>query len=1000
MSLRIAPVLLALSLGGSAGLGIAQDEEVGESELTAAQLESQFRESVQPVLKRSCYRCHGAKKKKSGVRVDILDGSLEDKQLFLLKHVHKQLKEEAMPPEDERQPGIEERKVVIEWVAQALREGERKVRAKNGSVRRLTVAQYHNTLRDLLGVEDRLANALPADGVSKEGFRNNEDTLLLTPRMMETYFEIADKALDLCLVDETAKPRIQCFRVELGSGINKEPVPEKLQLEGPGLMTKTEFRVREVPADKPFPFEPLAMQTKFRFIEGYAGNATVREWKEFEGLYHSVFAAMIGKYTGGYNYGRSAHMVPEGLLMRPRSPETKNGKTEVRGPAPTFSMPMRELPRSGMLQVTVEAARYDDGFQPITRAPESTDRIELDVAGGKEATLEIPAAGVYQLDVVLEGPPRDDVMVADIGPRTFSKRLKGPFEPGADGEVVIPLLVARFPEGKSAMKLRNGDGKNLRLAHVTPVVEDSEPGRQFAAFEKRVPHLSVHMGLRTDVGARLSRFDKPKPIPSATVERYSFRAPMSGFASPDIEENNVNYLAGLREVAIRSEPTDDRQIPRVLVRAIEFEGPYYETWPPSGHRDIFIPSPRKNDPPAYAREVIERFATRAFRRPPNDKELASLLAVWRESYDRTKHFQQSVRHALLVVLTSPQFLFLTEESAGPQAEPLSPYELAAKLSYFLWNTTPDEKLSSLAESGKLHAAVSSEADRLVADERFAQFTDEFVSQWLSLDKFDVVNISHGRYPRLNRETKRELRKEPIHFVTHLIRANLPLRNLIDSDFIVANAVVEEYYGIGSSAEQGFAFVPVRHGRETLGGVLTQAAILSGLTDGNESNPVKRGAWLARKIIAEPPEPPPPNVPELPNDKEARAKTLRERLEQHRNQEGCAQCHRKIDPWGLPLEQFDAGGLFKSEEVDARSTLPDRTEVADTNTLKRYLANDRIDQVAFSFLKHLASYATGRSLTFNEIEYLKRKGRKVLGPKRYRMKDCVRFVIESPLFLEK
>ena len=142
------------------------------------------------------------------------------------------------------------------------------------------------------------------------------------------------------------------------------------------------------------------------------------------------------------------------------------------------------------------------------------------------------------------------------------------------------------------------------------------------------------------------------------------------------------------------------------------------------------------------------------------------------------------------------------------------------------------------------------------------------------------------------------------------------------------------------------------------------------------------------------------MPELPNDKEAKAKTLRERLEQHRNQEGCAECHRKIDPWGLPLEQFDAGGLFKNEEVDARSTLLDKTEIADTNALKKYLANDRIDQVGFSFLKHLTSYAIGRSLTFNEIEYLKREGRKALAPGGYRMKDCVLFVIESPLFLEK
>ena len=143
------------------------------------------------------------------------------------------------------------------------------------------------------------------------------------------------------------------------------------------------------------------------------------------------------------------------------------------------------------------------------------------------------------------------------------------------------------------------------------------------------------------------------------------------------------------EIAIRSEPSGDRQVPRLLLSAVEFEGPFYETWPPRGHREIFIPSERKDDPPAYAREVLERFATRAFRRPVVEKELASLVAVWRESYAREKNFQQSIKGALLVALTSPQFLFLVEESAGPQAEALSPHELAAKLSYFLWNTTPD-----------------------------------------------------------------------------------------------------------------------------------------------------------------------------------------------------------------------------------------------------------------------------------------------------------------------
>ena len=180
-------------------------------------------------------------------------------------------------------------------------------------------------------------------------------------------------------------------------------------------------------------------------------------------------------------------------------------------------------------------------------------------------------------------------------------------------------------------------------------------------------------------------------------------------------------------------------------------------------------------------------------------------------------------------------------------------------------------------------------------------------------------------------------------------------------------------------------------------MLTQPAIMAGLSDGRESNPVKRGAWLARKIIAEPPADPPPNVPALKED--TQQLTLRQRLEQHRSQPGCFQCHSKIDPWGVALEEFDAGGRLKEQPVDARSTLPDKTEVSGVDDLKRYLAEDRIDQVAFSVLKHLATYATGRSLTYNELNRLKQDGLK-LKAGGYRMKDMVRFVVSSKLFLEK
>jgi hypothetical protein len=209
--------------------------------------------------------------------------------------------------------------------------------------------------------------------------------------------------------------------------------------------------------------------------------------------------------------------------------------------------------------------------------------------------------------------------------------------------------------------------------------------------------------------------------------------------------------------------------------------------------------------------------------------------------------------------------------------------------------------------------------------------------------------------------------------------------------------VAGYYGMGDKVDSGVRFVAIKPNRSDLGGVLAQAAVLSGQSDGRESNPVKRGAWLARKIVAEPPPAPPPNVPPLQED--AKDLTLRQRLEMHRSAPACRACHARIDPWGVALEEYDAGGRLKSAKVDAHSTLPDGTPVAGMNALKQYLADQRMDQVAFSVLKHLATYATGRSLSYAELDQLKRDSAR-LKPDGYRLQDMIRYVAASPMFLEK
>ena len=990
-----------------AGVAAAQTVSAPEQNSADLAIAEAFTQQVQPLLKKHCLRCHNADTMKSGIRVDQLDDSLQDRHLFLWRDIRRQIDDGAMPPEDEAQPTKGEREFLSNWIERAMNVARSRDTQKNGAVRRLTVSQYRNTMRDLLQLEENLSEVLPPDGVSKEGFANNGQVLGLSPLQMEYYFDIAEKSLDLCIVDKDSKPVIQNFRMDLGQGMNPDPCKDELILGANNLLlSKPDFVVAELQPKKPFEFSPFAMQSKFDFIEGYVGNDTIRQWKHFDSLYHAVFACMRG--TEGYPLGEPFQAVSGGLLLRPAIPSPEIfGESNTYGPMANFKISLRELPDHGDFRVTVRASRYDDGMllesgTPIPNPEEAFNLRMAALSESHDADITIEQPGIYQVDVSCVMHEPSHLLRLKIGDRDFSRLLNSRHPPDAAPEVVAgeqhhAILLVRLNDGPLRITASHSEQTTIRRVVFSEIPNDSSHGKSFLAFEKRSPLVGVHLGLRRDCGSTLNPVGKPRSVTSLEPTEFIFTSAINDFPYPAVENNNVNYLAGIREIGVRSEYTDGRPIPRLQIHSVEFEGPYYETWPPATHRSIFIESPNRDDQPTYAREVIRSFMTRAWRRPVTDGEAASIVRVWEQSYSDGGDFQQSIKDALLVVLTSPQFLFMIENSAGPEAEKLDEWELASKMSYFLWNTAPDQELLDFATAGTLHTALPEQTERLTKDPRFERFLHEFTSQWLSLDKFDVLEIDRGRYPLLTRDTRTQLREEPVQFLRYLIDQNLSVANLVQSDFVLANDTVAKYYDLADRCESGMQFVAIRHESPNLGGMLSQAGILAGLSDGRESNPVKRGAWLARRIIAEPPEDPPPNVPQLKDDGTER--TLREKLERHRNQEGCVKCHSGIDPWGVPFEQYDAGGRFKQQPTDTRSKLPDGTEVADLKALKTYLANDRIDQVAFSFLKHLCCYATGRSLTYNELEWLKEEGKR-LKPDGYRMQDMIRFVVQSNLFLKK
>ncbi|MFM7039927.1 MAG: DUF1592 domain-containing protein [Planctomycetaceae bacterium] len=999
--------------------------------------DERFTKDIQPLLQLHCLRCHGADKAESGVRLDLLTPQPVERDLTLLKHVRRQIASGSMPPEDEPPLPPAARGLLENWIDGILLEAARRPPEKNGAMRRLTVAQYRNTLQDLLGLREDFTEVLPPDAPSRDGFTNNEQVLSLAPLQIESCFDIARQALDACLVDETTQPVIQSFRMDFGRGINQQPYPDQLILGANSeLLPNADFQVTELAPHKSFLFTPYQMQRKFRFIEGYVGNDTIREWRDFDSIYHAVFACMRG--NPGYPKGSAVQSIPSGLLLRPAIPGSEIfGVSSTYGPRANFKISLRELPDHGEFRVTVRAARYVDclllepgtaaaAAAPSATAPSATEppapgTLTLERApDGQWPELNLPSSGVWQLDVV-RGPDNGNEPLQLVLPD--GRHCEGRLEKGwtaadnpgpslAADEQLFALLRTRLPAGPAAFQLSGAPAAAVRRLLFTQLPADSPEAREYGAYEGRSVWLGVHLGLRRDCGSTLAPVEQPRRVESADFADYVFHGAINDYPAPEVEKDNVNYLAGVREIGVRSEYTDGRDLPRLLIQSITFEGPIYNVWPPETHRRIIPDSPLRaaalSDPPEaaiqpqssasrYAREVLQSFATRAFRRPALDSEIEQALTVWRASRSGGLPYLESLRDALSVILASPQFLFLIEDSTGPHAEPVNDWELASKLAYFLWNSPPDQPLLDLAAGGRLREHLREQTERMIADSRFRRGVSTLASEWFSLERFDVLSVEARRFPQLTRDTRHQLREEPIEYLSELIRHNLPPTMLVNSDFRMLNDTTAAYYGLAGQVETGFEFQRVPVAGYDAGGVLTQAAILAGLSNGRESNPIRRGAWLARRIIAEPPDDPPPNVPQLREDDTTLS--LREKLERHRNQPGCAGCHAGIDPWGLPLEQFDAGGRLQGDAVDASSTLPDGHKVLGSAMLRSYLAEDRADQVTFSILKHLSTYAVGRSLAFSELEWLRAEaGRlKTAGAG---SRELVHSVVGSPIFLEK
>ena len=384
-----------------------------------------------------------------------------------------------------------------------------------------------------------------------------------------------------------------------------------------------------------------------------------------------------------------------------------------------------------------------------------------------------------------------------------------------------------------------------------------------------------------------------------------------------------------------------------------------------------------------AREIIARFARRAFRgKEPGAEFVDRLVAIFHQHQQQGETFEGAVTEALAVVLASPEFLYLAE--AGGSGGELTELELASRLSYFLWSAPPDEQLLAAARNGSLREPdeLRQQVDRMLNGPKSWALVTGFTHQWLDLDRIDFFQFDEEKYADFDESTRLAAVNEVYHLFDTLLRDDLSARHLLESDFVVVNGLLAEYYGIEGVTGDDWQKAPAPEER---GGLLSMACTLAMGSDGQRTSPVERGAFVLRKLLNDPPPPAPANVPQLSRLNDQILST-RERLKIHQAQPQCAHCHRKIDPIGFGLENFDAAGRWREEEtifeikynkkgnpkkkavetrkIDAGGQLHKGPAFDDFFELREVVAS-RTESFSRGLVEALLEYALGRQIGYSD-----------------------------------
>ena len=969
-------------------------------------LESAFTSKIRPFLETYCIDCHGENKPKAKFSLSpfkSLDTVITGHQFW--EHVIEKLVHNEMPPEDaDELPSQSEVTSVIDWYESLQRFVALKNDGDPGTVlaRRLSNAEYNYSIRDLTGVDIRPTKDFPIDSANQAGFDNSGESLNLSPALLNKYLQVARQITEHLVftptglnwsphpsVTETDRDKYAVLRIidfyqqqptnladyffaawQQTLSSNRESLNKIAERQGVSanyLQLIRNFLREETDSIGPF----NEISTLWKTLDPTTPEKVAREvCQRISEAIHTIRKAIeptVENLEGG-----SVH---------------RGSQTYVLWKNRQYEMNRRLYDRDALMTQTQINERIKSSQATITKSAKETKQ------NGKEPQLfQQPHASL----VLPENPETHPAIhsafarFASIFPDAFFISERG-----------------RDYVGKSRDQQEKGRLLSAGFHSMMGYYRDDAPLYDLILNEKERNEIDQLW----DELDFITQAPKRQYIGFLWFERTDSRYmtdPEFDFARAEYDDaTNETKIQRLAQVYLAKA---ERQGAKVLaLTAIE---EYFERM----NERIRWLEKKETLAERYHLQDLLDFASRAYRRPLAEHEQNDLLTFYQtlRFKDQLSH-PDAIRETLASIFVSPHFFYRVNEgrpSNNNKATPLTDLALASRLSYFLWSSLPDRELVKLATAGQLSDlnTLKSQVQRLIADPKIRGLATEFGANWLDFRRFETHNaVDRGKFPEFDDELRQAMFDEPIHFLTRSMQQDHPITSLLYGTHTFANPTLAKHYGFPPSAFESLESDEWQRFDQVdqfnRGGILPMAAFLTMNAPGLRTSPVKRGYWVARRVLGEAIPPPPPDVPEIPSDESALGDlTLPEILAKHREHPNCASCHDRFDALGLVFENFGPIGERRSKDlgnrpISTQAVFPNGKTGSGIAGLKQYIQQEREHDFHTNLCRKLLAFALGRTLLMSDEPLIERMLAK-LAESDYRFSVLIEGIVTSPQFLNK